>query len=175
MYLSPHHKSFYYLRLPFSKMRHYVSWQTALMIKATVCLSQTGMYVHGVTFRKTVISTFTGIRTTNLSYIWLSSSLAYLEISTHFQLIYSPHNHHMTVTPFCVTCWMLKQLYLFLLLHNRGVTCQLLKGGVFPRNSLHRSVRKYHTTTWKAFYWQGHYVLATIISTITSVLPALRP
>ena len=58
----------------------------------------------------------------------LSSLLAHLEISTHFQPIYSPHNHYMTVTPLCVTCWMLKQLDLSFLLDNRHVTCQLLRG-----------------------------------------------
>lgn len=104
----------------------------ALMIKATACLSQTGMYVpeymvspSGRQWSLQLLASEPQIYHT----YDLSSLLAYLEISTHFQLIYSPRNHHMTVTPFCVTCWMLKQLYLFFLLHNRDVTCQLLKGG----------------------------------------------
>jgi len=57
----------------------------------------------------------------------LSLLLTHLEISTHFQPIYSPHNQYMTVTLLCVTCRMLKQLDLFLLLDNRQVTCQLLR------------------------------------------------
>jgi hypothetical protein len=144
--------------LPFSKMWHYVSWQTSADDRSK-CLTLTVWFVciriQGDTSRKTVISTVTGIRTTNLSYIRLSSLLAYLEYSTHFQPIYSPHNHYMTVTPFCVTCWMQKQSDLFLLLDNKQVTCQLLREecGLPPGDLLHRSVRKYHTTTWQAYLW----------------------
>ena len=116
MYLLPHHSPFYRLRLQFSKMRHYVSWQTSADDRSNWLTLTVGFICtrhQGDTSRKTVISTVTGIRTTNLSYIWLSSLSAYLAISTHFQPINSPHNHYMTVTPFCVTYWMLKQLDLF--------------------------------------------------------------
>ena len=80
MYPSLHHKSFYHLRLPFSKMWHYVSWQTSAddrsnCLTLTVCFLCTRL--QGVTSCKTVFSTVNGIRTTNLSHVRLLSFAGY--------------------------------------------------------------------------------------------------
>jgi hypothetical protein len=51
---------FYHLRLPFSNMWHYVSWQTSADHRSN-CLTLTDWYtctrLHGVTSHKTVVST----------------------------------------------------------------------------------------------------------------------